>query len=214
MYINIHTHNPLTEGVRGIRNLYRQFELVQEEGFFSAGLHPWFLSESGWEKEFEKLQISSKHPHVVAIGECGLDKVCSTPFGLQQQVFAKQIELANELKKPLIIHCVKAFQEVTELLKRHHTQVPVIFHGFNKGGPLALQLVKQGYYLSFGKQLLRSPHLQQLLPELPSTHIFLETDDADVSIQELYKQAALSLQIQEKALSLQLAENANRVFGI
>ena len=214
MLINIHTHNPIPEGVRGIRNLYRNFEAVHEDGFFSAGLHPWYLSESGWEKEIKELQRNSTHPHVVAIGECGLDKLCSTPLGLQQLVFSKQIELANTINKPLLIHCVKAFQEVVQVLSQHNIKIPVVFHGFNKGNILALQLVNQGYYLSFGKHLLTSPRLQQLLPQLPPTHFFLETDDADIPIQELYKQAARSLQIEENTLSLQLAETAKRVFGI
>ena len=214
MLIDIHTHNPVPAGVRGIRNLYRHFDQVEEPGFFSIGLHPWHVTETGWKEAYKNLQQWCHHRHVVAIGECGLDKVCGTSFSLQQEVFKQQVQLAKELNKPLLVHCVKAYQEVLQLLQEQTLSVPVVFHGFNKSTELGLELVKKGYYLSFGKKLLQSTRLRQLLLQIPSSSFFLETDDAALSIAEVYQITAATLQIQEKALSLQLAENVARVFGI
>jgi TatD DNase family protein len=99
------------------------------------------------------------------------------------------------------------------MLKENNNHVPVIFHGFQKSLHLALQLVKQGYYLSFGKALLQ-PHVQQTLQKLPSEKIFLETDDASISIGTIYQLAAKAFSIEEDSLSLQLQKNAANVFNI
>ena len=88
-------------------------------------------------KDLSALKIFSKTDSVLAIGECGLDKACDTNFKLQQQVFTTQVNWANEIKKPLIIHCVRAYGEVLSLLQKNNNKVPVIFHGFNKNGAVA-----------------------------------------------------------------------------
>jgi len=209
-YINIHTHHPPQANELAIQNLYKDFEQVELNGFYSIGLHPWYIT-AHWEKEFEQLKHYASHPHVKAIGECGLDKVCSTDFTLQQQVFEQQIQLANAVKKPLILHCVKAYEEVLQQLKQ--ATVPVVFHGFNKSKELALQIINAGHYLSFGKAL-QQPHLQEVLQALPVEKIFLETDDADLSIASIYKLAAKVFSIDELSLSLQLYKNSQHFFPL
>lgn len=209
-YINIHTHQLPQPDEQAIQSLYKNFEQVQQKGYYSIGLHPWYIA-ADWEKEFEQLKHYASHPHVKAVGECGLDKVCSTDFTLQQQVFELQIQLANAVKKPLILHCVKAYEEVLQQLKQ--ATVPVVFHGFNKSKELALQLIKAGYYLSFGKAQ-EQQHLQQVLKVIPKEKFFLETDDASLSIQTIYQTAASVFLIDEVSLSLQLQKNAAQVFGI
>jgi TatD DNase family protein len=203
-YINIHTHQPPQQNEQAIQNLYNNFYKVEQPGFYSIGLHPWYLN-ADWKTAFETLQHYASHPYVKAIGECGLDKLTETDFALQQEVFALQIELSNQVNKPLIIHCVKAFEEVLQLLKQ--AKVPVVFHGFNKSKELALHIINAGHYLSFGKAL-EQQHMQQVLKELPIEKIFLETDDASVSIASIYKTAAQVFSIDEESLSLQLQQNA------
>lgn len=209
-YINIHTHQLPQQNELAIQNLYHHFQKIEQPGQYSVGLHPWYINEN-WKNDFEQLQRSALHPNVKAIGECGLDKVCSTDFSLQQEVFQTQIQLANTTARPLIIHCVKAYDEVLQQLKQ--ARVPVIFHGFNKSRELAIQIIKAGYYLSFGKAL-QHPHVQELLKDLPVEHIFLETDDAAVQIASLYQTAAAVFSIDEDSLSLQLWNNASKVFNL
>jgi TatD DNase family protein len=158
------------------------------------------------------LEKFSPLQHVLAIGECGLDKICSISFELQQKVFSAQIELANTINKPLIIHCVRAYEEVQQLLQQHRNKVPVIFHGFNKNELLAKQLVDKGFYLSFGKSLQQTV-LQQLIKNIPAVKMFFETDDADIDIAAVYAIAAGALQIDINSLSLQIQKNAAAVFG-
>ena len=149
---------------------------------------------------------------MVAVGETGLDKVCTTDFTLQQAVFAAHIQLANELQKPLIVHCVRAHAEAMSLLKQHNVNVPVLFHGFAKSKELALQLVAQGYYLSFGHGL-KKENLIAVLAALPLEQVLLETDNSTAFIDEIYRLAAAAFQIDEESLSLQLQKNAAKVFG-
>ncbi len=212
MFINIHSHQPATGTQLVIENKYRHFNTLQPNRYYSAGLHPWYITEADYNTGMQQLQLISRNSNVLAIGECGLDKICSVDFKLQQQLFAAQIDLANTVHKPLLIHCVRAFAELQQLLQQHHNAVPVIFHGFNKNAVLAQQLVAKGFYLSFGKALQR-PALQQLITTLPADKIFFETDDAGIDIETIYSIAARSLQIDINSLSLQIQKNAVTVFG-
>jgi TatD DNase family protein len=205
LFINIHTHQSSTAAV-SILSLYEQFQKSKEPGFYSIGLHPCYLSNAS----LDDVKQWAAYEQVVAIGECGLDKVCKTDFVKQQQIFYKQVLLANELGKPLIIHCVRAFEEVLGILK--HATVPVIFHGFSKSKELALQLTNKGYYLSFGKAL-EQERVKEVLSVIPLQQVFLETDMADASIESIYELAASALAIELNSLSLQLQKNAATVFG-
>ncbi len=213
MYINVHTHHTQpVEGILSIGNLYKNFDAIETNSLYSVGLHPWFITEETWQQQFERVKEVCRLQNVVAVGEAGLDKVCTTDFALQQTVFAAHIQLANELGKPLIVHCVRAHAEALQLLKQQQMNVPVLFHGFTKSKELALQLMAQGYYLSFGHGLMKE-NLRAVLAVLPIEQVLLETDNSTASIEEIYKLAAAAFQIDEVSLSLQLQKNAAKVFG-
>lgn len=181
----------------------------------SLGLHPWYLQPEGLQTQLGELGKWAALPNVIAIGECGLDKLTNTDWDLQVNAFAAQIALANELKKPLIIHCVKAYEEVLLLLKDKWVAVPVIFHGFNKNPRLAEQIIKSGYYLSFGAALLQpGSGAAKTIVNLPADRFFLETDDVPITIQQVYETCALLLKTQTDALILQLHKNYQAVFTI
>ncbi len=212
LFFNIHTHNEPEASVWCIQNYLNHFESIPTNGCYSAGIHPWHISEESWKKEFEKLEQASALSNVVAIGECGLDKICNTPFQLQTDIFTAQIQLANNINKPLIIHCVKAFEETFALIKKEKNKVPVIFHGFNKNVQLAQQIIHNGFYLSLGKAL-ETERMQKVLQAIPIERFFLETDDTSIPIKEVYTYACKALQITEDSLSLQLQKNVTSVFG-
>jgi TatD DNase family protein len=211
LYINIHTHQTPVHSRRQIINLYKDFEKTATPGYFSIGLHPWYIN-AAWENEWAKLKAFSNQKNVIAIGECGLDKVCDVDFKLQQTVFAKQIELANHVGKPLIIHCVKAYDEVLKMLKEEKNAVPAIFHGFNKSKTIADKIIRNGYYISFGIALQKIS-TSAVIAGIPADRFFLETDDANISIEEIYQMAAMACSIDEASLILQIQKNAAAVFG-
>ncbi|MBS1510128.1 MAG: TatD family hydrolase [Bacteroidetes bacterium] len=210
-WINIHTHQPPQAQEFAIQSRYKNFETMPAAGLFSAGIHPWYI-DADWPQQLQVLQHYAAAPNVLAIGECGLDALSTTDFALQQQVFAQQVLLANQLQKPLILHCVKAYDRVVQLLQQSRVRVPVIFHGFNRNAVLAGQLVAKDYYVSFGKALERIA-VQEALRAVPVSKIFLETDDAPVPIAAIYEYAATALQIDSNTLYLQLKKNTLAVFG-
>lgn len=210
MWIDIHTHTPPDPGQKTILSLYNDFHSVQSGRYYSMGIHPWHIEED-FESQFENLISYANNVSVMAIGEAGLDKICKTDFKLQQQIFSRQIQLANELQKPLIIHCVKAWAEVFSLLEKGSVNVPVVFHGFNKNKTLANTILEKGFYLSFGKSLKHQNQLD-LLKQISMEKLFLETDDASVNIDEIYKLASNALSIDMNSLSLQIQKNAANIF--
>lgn len=212
MYINIHTHTPPGKGEWGLQNLNTPGELESLPGLYSMGIHPWYIEAAHWEKQVLVLQAQSRDERVLAIGECGLDKVCTTPFSLQVQVFQAQVEWANSIGKPLVIHCVRAWEEVLALLEEANIRVPVLFHGFNKNIQLARRITGKGYYVSLGKAVER-PGMQEVLRAVPANRFFLETDNAELSIGEIYQLAANALSIEHNSLALQIQKNAETVFG-
>ncbi len=181
-------------------------------GCYSAGIHPWQISPFHWEKQLDTLRKVSRLPGVLAIGECGLDKVCATPFSLQETVFAAQVQWAHAIEKPLVIHCVRAWEELLSALQQLPDRVPVIFHGYNKNVALAKRITGKGYYISLGKAL-QKPAMQQVLAAVAPDRFFLETDDANLPIKTVYNWAAEALSIDRNSLVLQIQKNAAAVFG-
>lgn len=183
------------------------------EAYFSLGIHPWFIGWQEIESSMQMLDAACNDPKLLAIGECGLDKCIGTPFNQQIEVFIRQIELAERFGKPLVIHCVKAYNELMQIKKSRRTDSVWIVHGFAGKPELAGQLLRCGCYLSLGGALLnpRSP-AGRSLTEMPLDRLFLETDTSDLPIGEIYATAAKILEIGEQTLRRQILNNFKRVF--
>ena len=174
------------------------------KGFFSAGIHPNF-SAKVTDEHFVWLKDISKNENCLAIGECGLDGLININDRIQEDVFQKQIELANELNTPLIIHCVKRFSQLIHFQKL--ANVPMIIHGFNKRKTIGDELQKHDFYLSFGKSILQNVNLQEFVKEFPIEKMFLETDDSDVDLQLIYQKVADLKTLTMEKLIDQIEEN-------
>lgn len=212
MFINTHTHSQLYDAKIELVNL----GLGQSEkpNHYSYGLHPWFIEKETYEDQLQQLKLISHEKRCLAIGECGLDKLSTVDFNLQQEVFIEQIKIANQLKKPLIIHCVKAFNELLNCLNLNDNAVPVIVHGFNNNENIARVLANEGIYFSFGKALLGyESNAAKAIKNVGRKHFFLETDDADISIKYIYRKASELLGIDEEIIKAQLQSNFEKVFN-
>ena len=174
------------------------------EGNFSVGIHPKDIDEN-WQESLEKVKEISLQKNCLAIGECGLDALIGIDENLQKKVFEVQILWANEINKPVIIHCVKRFQELIPFQKL--AKVPLIIHGFNKKKSMAEEMLKHGFYLSFGKSVLHNLSLQTIVKDFPLEKMFLETDDADFDIAELYQKVAELKEISLEKLQKQISKN-------
>ena len=127
-------------------------------------------------------------------------------------LFNEQLTIARQIQKPVVVHCVRAWDEVLEAIQQAGLSRPVVFHGFRKQLPLAERIVKAGHYLSFGKGLDRST-VRSVIRNVPLERIFLETDDLPCTIETVYEQACAAIGIDLNSLSLQLMKNAAEVFG-
>ncbi|WP_433903687.1 TatD family hydrolase [Sphingobacterium puteale] len=208
-YIDIHTHrlDIIQDGFnRSIINIALNNNETTVEGDCSIGLHPWYINRNT-EKALELMRTMIQRTNVVALGECGLDKNSAIPFEKQQRVFEQQILLAITFQKPLIIHCVRAFQEVLASLVKAKFHLPVIFHGYRKNWTLAKQLMDKGYYLSIGVHCLDGSQ-DEVVRNIPLTHLFLETDTYTATeVATLYQYVAQARSIPVEMLKQALYHN-------
>lgn len=191
MYINIHTHH-ISPNPSLVLDVYNQYpwHLETIDTFYSIGIHPIYIDQSDIEKDIKTIRQHLLHPKCIAIGEIGLDKLCPIDFNLQIEIFKRQLLIAEEFQVPVIIHCVRAYQEVLQLKNELKLTIPFVFHGFNKNKNLAEQLLKNNCKLSFGRNLLGNVNLQTIFAEISAEYFFLENDASQLPIQEIYQKAA------------------------
>lgn len=190
MYFNLHTHS--SSGDRDVFELVNQYpwEFDQTAAHYSIGIHPWHVSSERLDADLQMIESKLPEKQCLAIGECGLDKRIEIPFELQIAAFEKQLILAEKYRKPVVLHCVAAYQEAIAIKKRLGISVPMIIHGFSKNGQVAQSLIDNGFYLSFGKYLLRNDELGPVFKSIPNDRFFLETDTIEETIREVYGLAA------------------------
>ena len=150
----------------------------------------------------------------LAIGECGLDRVCDADFELQKKVFIKQIELSERIAKPLIIHAVRTYPDIISIRKETKAKQVWIIHGFQGNEQSAEQLLKHNIYLSLGDVLFKNEtKAQRLLQTIPLEKLFLETDVAERKISDVYEKAALLSGIEMDKLRNEIFNNFVKIFG-
>lgn len=211
-FFNLHTHKFTNQlNFLELVNQYPQ-EFDESIPFYSIGIHPWYIVENKVESDLQIIENKLQAANCLALGECGLDKRIEIALDLQQIVFEKQLLLAEKYKKPVVIHCVAAFQEVIAIKKRLKILVPMIIHGFSKNKQVAKELIDNGFYISFGKYLLRNPELKTVFQSIPNDRFFLETDMVEEGIEEIYALAAKYKNWSMEALQQQINTNFAAVF--
>lgn len=176
-FSDIHTHTPgrpdsvLSISSYDVEQVLSANKAGEAPQHYSLQLHPWHVrSAADIDAFIEKARALADDPCLVAIGECGLDGLCETPAELQRQAFEAALDVADELGKPVVIHCVRMWQEMLVLTHGHRSEM--IVHGFRKGPELAEQLVKAGFSISIGKRY--NPDILQVVP---AERLYHETDE-------------------------------------
>lgn len=212
-YFNCHTHQLTNQS--NVLELVNQYpkKFDASIAFYSIGIHPWYIEENRIDFDLTIIEEKLQTENCLAVGECGLDKKIDIPLDLQISVFEKQLALAEKFRKPVVIHCVAAFQEIIEIKKRLKITVPMIIHGFSKNKQVAEQLIAAGFYLSFGKYLLKNPDLKTVFQNVPNERFFLETDTMEESIQIVYELASYYKSLNLKELQSIILSNYKSVFG-
>jgi TatD DNase family protein len=183
--------------------------------FFSTGLHPWNVNTGTMEKHLEWVEKQADNPQVLAIGEIGFDKTIDVPWKVQEHAFVRQLALAENLNKPVILHCVRSYNELMVYRNRSNQKIPWIFHWFNASAEIARELIRKNCYLSFGHLLFNeTSKASRAFPEIPAGSIFFETDDASFTIQEISDRAAFLKSLPLSGLMGQIHNNFKACFGI
>jgi TatD DNase family protein len=172
MIRDIHTHHhPSTPG-EAIVQLMSDAFYPQQGHFYSVGLHPWEIKDD-WRTQMAGLLVKALHPQVAMIGEAGIDKKNgAAPLEVQMEVFREHVRLSELLRKPLIIHCVKGFDEVLAIRKEMKAALPWLIHGFRGGIEQWQQLSRAGLLVSIGEH-----YDEELVKELPLSQLFIESDE-------------------------------------
>jgi TatD DNase family protein len=211
---NLHTHHYTNqENILELVNQY-PWEFDEKIPFYSIGIHPWYINEDKLSIDLQTIEQKLVLNNCLALGECGLDKRIEIPLETQIKVFKAQIFLAEKCQKPLVLHCVAAFQEIIQIKKELKVKVPMIIHGFSKNEQMAKQLLDNGFYLSFGKYLLRNPELKTVFQSLPKDRFFLETDTIEESLEEVYALAANYKNCEIEEIKKIVASNFEKVFQL
>lgn len=215
-FIDIHTHR-LRDYNPGILSLYNVLypDLLPEAAenlIFTIGLHPWHIDRVDFNPAHFTAQAA--RPEVAAIGETGIDRLRGPGLERQTRLFSAQAETAGRMNKPVIIHCVRAWDELIAVKRNLQPGKAWIIHGFRGKPETALRLTGEGFYLSFGEILLA--HLEPvagLFRQIPADRIFLETDESVDGIEDIYRVAARIRNVTLPDLKSQIASNFNHVFG-
>jgi len=199
-----------------VRNLFHnQTNEIFGSEVYSVGLHPWHVNTKTLVSDLKLVRDIANNKQIIAIGEAGLDKKVDLPFEVQLKAFKQQIEIAHAVNKPMIIHCVKAYNEIYELKTTSDCQEPWLIHWFNASEQMGLQLISKGFYLSFGHMLFNETSKAfKVFTHLPIDYIFFETDDAGYGIDEIYYRASELLNMPLKELEHRIENNFHNFFGI
>ena len=186
-FVDIHTHHS-TDAVT----------------ILTVGVHPWQAGEG-------VLPTTDEIASAEAVGEIGLDKASAVDFSLQMVQFQAQLRLAEAYRKPVVLHVVRAYEEVLKALDE--VQLPaVIFHGFIGSPELAERLIRRGFYLSFGERTFRSSKTLEALRSTPLERLFIETDESRMTLGEIYEKVAEAKGITCEELQQATYENYLKLF--
>lgn len=199
MIADCHSHN--LEATDAIINVGPDFNAFADGRFYSIGVHPWD-SAGATDLQLQQLSRLARLPQVVAIGEAGIDKLRGASRERQIELLRAQALLAEEVAKPLIIHCVGAWEDILRLHRELSPGQPWIIHGFRGKPELARQLLAAGLYLSLGEHF--NPETAKIVP---LDRLLVETDESSLPINHI------AAQISPDALNAS-AQNINRIFPL
>ncbi len=215
-FFNLHAHAPpAAPDEVAVVSLSPTQPPLGHAGLFSVGIHPWQVNEERLTADISAVEIMAGESRCAAVGEIGLDKLRGPSIELQARAFKAQIELAATLGKPVIIHCVRAQNEILDIRSGCRGMQWVI-HGF-RGKPAAAQrYIDCGISVSFGVHILspKEDQTRESLRGVPADLLFFETDESHLPVSEVYAAAAEVRGCEVEALRQAVWENATRTFGV
>lgn len=160
-----------------VATMDKVISLADNKTFYSmSGIFP---TEAASYNDDVENKIRENANKIVAIGEVGLDYYWDKSFvDLQQEVFKKQIKLANELNLPIVVHDRDAHKDVFDILKSTNKNSEVLFHCFSGSVEFMQECVKQGWYIAIGGVVTfkNAVKMKEVAAVVPLAKLVLETD--------------------------------------
>ena len=214
MFVDIHTH---IDNQAVIKIIDGDSEKILK----TWGVHPWDVTYTT-DCHFERNEVKSRNHRYLNdseifnddlfIGEVGLDKVHKETFEKQIEVFEEMIRLSESYRKPVIVHCVRAYSEIIEVRKKMRATMPWVIHGFNSSVETMRQLLRYDMYISLGEVLYRNENQAvKILNYIPIERLFLETDVSRRDIRDVYAKAATLMGCEVDFLENKIFENYGRL---
>ena len=216
-YIDIHTH-----GAEPHPGRFSVETLMAHEGrsyketsglAFIAGIHPWYLTPEDHDAQLSYVKSAVLSASVIGVGEAGFDKLRGPGTDLQRKTFEEQVDFSIQCNKPVIVHCVRSWEELLESHRRLRPVLPWLVHGFRAKKELALSLISKGFYLSFWFDFILRSEASGLIAALPVDRIFLETDGSGTEISLIYSKVASDLKMTADELKTRLYNNFCNFFN-
>ena len=212
MLVDIHSHRYGGQGVVRVHSASLEEWWSASptlDGPISLGVHPWDVASLPEpDQVMDCLAARLEYPGVALMGEIGLDKVCRSPWDLQCRFFLAQLQLASDRRLPVVIHCVKAMDSVLAFKKRFPDIPYWIIHGFRGKHIQMTQWLSNGFWISFGLQ-----SDAEAVRLCPLDRMFLETDEGEYGLAELYQKTAGIKGCSINELEARMESNA-RMMGI
>jgi len=209
-YIDIHSHRKIELPNIGISSMFVQETTIgmDFDSPFSIGLHPWHISKTDYQEALKNMEFFIEQPMLKAIGECGLDRSIAVNYDLQKEVFLSQLIMADLHDKLLIVHNVRAFADFLSILKQEKPNIPLLFHAFNGNADILNKLLQFNTFYSFGKDLEKeNSKASRIINKIPINRLFLETDNSEIRIEDVYSIAASKIGISVEKLKNQIYYN-------
>jgi TatD DNase family protein len=147
------------------------------------GVHPWYVRHlpPGW---FETLEAYLDRNPLAALGEVGLDGVHDDiPVDVQERALVRQIELAERVRRPVVLHGARAWGRLVEVIKPYARRLPgFMAHGFGGSAEILKQILSLGGYVSFAGSVCnpRAEKIRAAAREIPDSQLLIETDTPDL----------------------------------
>lgn len=189
VFTDLHRHAPARGAVAsGLPEQVERWIAEKAPGAFSVGLHPWnteMIALEDMDVMMARVAEVANNPRVVAIGEAGIDALRGAPIDLQREILRRHIVISEMLHKPLVLHIVKAVDDVMALRREMKARQPWVWHGFRGNMQQAAQWLAfdEMFYISLGEKFNC-----QAAKIIPIDRLLIETDESEMPISEIAAQ--------------------------
>ncbi len=213
-FINIHCHGLSSE--KCIYSYNPGINDLAKDTLFSVGLHPWSISTNLIENYqlMSEVHQRAQDKNCLMIGESGLDRLRGASLDLQEEFMREHIKISEDLKKPLILHNVRALDLILKLQRQERPLQPWILHDFNGNDIQIAQISNKNIYVSLGPTFMReNSKISEFVAKVRTERILFETDDdKNLNVKDVYQKYSDLTKISLENLCVQVEKNFTNLF--